>query len=154
KFQPMYRFNMTGIGRWLDGIRLNGKHKLYMAQKHVVAAVTRGLQDRDSILLVGQMGVGKTAIGGSSAIAIASHIAPAFQNEMRPDQVILIVAPPHLIEKWKREVLSIAPKALIQRLDRHEDVKAFMERAAEADPRQPKIGLIKRDLTKLGCAWE
>ncbi len=154
KFQPMYRFDLNGIGGWLDGIRLNGKHKLYAAQKHVVAAVTRGLQDRASILLVGQMGVGKTAIGGASAVAIASQVAAAFQKSMRADQVVLIVAPPHLIEKWKREVLSIAPKALIDRLDRHEDVKAFMERAEEADPRQPKIGLIKRDLTKLGCAWE
>ncbi|MCK6580828.1 MAG: DUF6094 domain-containing protein [Anaerolineae bacterium] len=59
KFQPMYRFDMNGIGRWLDSIRLKGKYALYTAQKHVIAAVTRGLQDRDSILLIGQMGVGK-----------------------------------------------------------------------------------------------
>jgi hypothetical protein len=96
KFQPMYRFDLNGIGRWLDGIRLNGKYKLYTAQKHVIAAVIRGLQDRDSILLVGQMGVGKTAVGGSSAVAIASRIAAAFQNSMRSDQVVLIVAPPHV----------------------------------------------------------
>jgi hypothetical protein len=120
----------------------------------VIAAVTRGLQDRDSILLIGQMGVGKTALGGASAIAIASHIATAFQGEMRPEQVTLIVAPPHLIEKWKRELASIAPKAVIERLDRHEDVKAFMQRAEALPAHVPKIGLIKRDLTKLGCAWE
>jgi hypothetical protein len=154
KFQPMYDFDMNGIGRWLDGIRLNGKHALYTAQKHVVAAVTRGLQDRDSILLIGQMGVGKTALGGASAVAIASHIAKAFQDRMRPGQVVLIVAPPHLIEKWKRELASIAPKAVIERLDRHEDVKAFMHNAELLPPTVPKIGLIKRDLTKLGCAWE
>lgn len=154
KFQPMYRFDLNGIGRWLDGIRLKGKHTLYTAQKHVVAAVTRGLQDRDSILLIGQMGVGKTALGGASAVAIASHIATAFQGEMRGDQVTLIVAPPHLIEKWKRELASIAPKACIERLDRHEQVREFMQRAEALPPTVPKIGLIKRDLTKLGCAWE
>ncbi len=154
KFQPMYRFDMNGIGRWLDSIRLKEKHKLYTAQKHVIAAVTRGLQDRDSILLIGQMGVGKTALGGAASIAIASHIATAFQGEMRSDQVTLIVAPPHLIDKWKRELVSIAPKAFIERLDRHEDVKRFMERAEALPAHVPKIGLIKRDLTKLGCAWE
>ncbi|MCC6615318.1 MAG: hypothetical protein IT320_17720 [Anaerolineae bacterium] len=154
KFQPMYRFDMNGIGRWLNSIRLKGKYTLYTAQKHVIAAVTRGLQDRDSILLIGQMGVGKTALGGASAIAIASNVAAAFQNEMRRDQVILIVAPPHLIDKWKRELISIAPKAVIERLDRHEDVKHFMERAEALPAHVPKIGLIKRDLTKLGCAWE
>ena len=154
KFQPMYRFDMNGIGRWLNSIRLKGKYTLYTAQKHVIAAVTRGLQDRDSILLIGQMGVGKTALGGASAIAIASNVAAAFQNEMHAGQVILIVAPPHLIDKWKRELISIAPKAVIERLDRHEDVKRFMERAEALPAHVPKIGLIKRDLTKLGCAWE
>ncbi len=154
KFQPMYRFDMNGIGRWLDGLRLKGKYTLYTAQKHVIAAVTCGLQDRDSILLIGQMGVGKTALGGASAIAIASNIAAAFQNEMRPGQIILIVAPPHLIDKWKRELFSIATKAVIERLGRHEDVKRFMERAETLPAKVPKIGLIKRDLTKLGCAWE
>jgi hypothetical protein len=154
KFQPMYRFDFAGIGRWLDRIRLKGKYTLYTAQKHVIAAVTRGLQDRDSILLIGQMGVGKTALGGASAIAIASHIATAFQGEMRPDQVTLIIAPPHLIDKWKRELASIAPKAIIERLDRHEAVKSFLHRAERLPTNVPKIGLIKRDLTKLGCAWE
>jgi len=154
KFQPMYRFDMNGIGRWLNSIRLKGRYTLYTAQKHVIAAVTRGLQDRNSILLIGQMGVGKTALGGASAIAIASHIATAFQGEMRPDQVTLIVAPPHLIDKWKRELVSIAPKAVIERLDRHEDVKRFMQKAETLRTTVPKIGLIKRDLTKLGCAWE
>lgn len=161
RFQPMYRFNLDAIpsgtvrfSHWLDGIRLNGVHRLYAAQKHVVAAITRGLQDRDSILLVGQMGVGKTAIGGTAAVAIASQIAAAFQTSMRPEQVVLIVAPPHLIEKWKREVLSVAPNAAIERLDRHEDVRRFMQRAEALPAHVPKIGLIKRDLTKLGCAWE
>ena len=154
KFKPMYGFDMNGIGRWLNGIRLKGKYTLYTAQKHVIAAVTRGLQDRDSILLIGQMGVGKTALGGASAVAIASNIATAFRNEMRRDQVVLIVAPPHLIDKWKRELVSIAPKATIERLDRHEDIKRFMERAEVLPAHVPKIGLIKRDLTKLGCAWE
>lgn len=154
KFQPMYRFDFNGIGRWLDGIRLKGKYPLYTAQKHVIAAVTRGLQSRDSILLIGQMGVGKTALGGAAAIAIASHVANAFQAEMRADQVTLIVAPPHLMDKWKRELVSIAPNALIERLDRHEVIKAFMKRAEALPTNMPKIGLIKRDLTKLGCAWE
>ncbi|MBN8590713.1 MAG: hypothetical protein J0M33_03100 [Anaerolineae bacterium] len=154
RFQPMYHFDLNGIGRWLDRIRLKGKHTLYTAQKHVIAAVTRGLQDRDSILLIGQMGVGKTALGGATAIAIASRIATAFQGQMRPEQITLIVAPPHLIDKWKRELASIAPKAVIERLDRHEEVKAFMQRAEALPANVPKIGLIKRDLTKLGCAWE
>ncbi|MBE2267769.1 MAG: hypothetical protein IAE80_06020 [Anaerolinea sp.] len=154
KFKPMYGFDFAGIGGWLDRIRLKGKHAMYTAQKHVVGAIARGFQSRDSILLIGSMGTGKTLMGGSAAVSIASGTVKALANDMRPDQVVLIVAPPHLIEKWKRELASIAPKACIERLDRHEQVREFMLRAEALPPTVPKIGLIKRDLTKLGCAWE
>ncbi len=154
KFKQMYRFDFAGIGTWLDRIRLKGKYPMYTAQKHVVGAIARGFQSRNSILLIGSMGTGKTLMGGSAAISIASGIVKALANDMRPDQVVLIVAPPHLIEKWKRELASIAPKAVIERLDRHEAVKSFLQRAEALPAHVPKIGLIKRDLTKLGCAWE
>ncbi len=154
KFKPMYRFDLNGMGRWLDRIRLKGKYPMYTAQKHVVGAIARGFQSRNSILLVGSMGTGKTLMGGSAAISIASGVVQALQAEIRPDQVVLIVAPPHLIEKWKRELHSIDPHILAERIDRHEDMKAFMEKSARVGSGTAKIGLIKRDLTKLGCPWE
>ncbi|MDX1992553.1 MAG: DUF6094 domain-containing protein [bacterium] len=154
RFKPMYSFDFAGMGRWLDRIRLKGKHTLYTAQKHVIGAVVRGFRSRDSILLVGQMGVGKTAIGGAAAIAIAAGVVKQLSGEMRPDQVALIVAPPHLVEKWKRELRSISPDIVVERLDRHEDIKRFMTRAETLGANIAKIGLIKRDLTKLGCAWD
>lgn len=154
RFSPMYRFDFNGLNRFLDRVRLKGKYPLYAAQKHVIAAVTKGFEKRDSILLVGQMGTGKTAMGGTSAIAIASGAVDAIASDIRNDQVILIVAPPHLVEKWKRELLSIHPNSVIERLDRHEDVKAFMAKAARLGASIPKIGLVKRDLTKLGCSRE
>ena len=154
RFQPMYRFDFDGMGRWLDRIKLKGKYALYTAQKHVIAATTRGLRSRDSILLVGQMGTGKTAMGGTAAIAVAAGVVKSMQNAMRPDQVVLIVAPPHLVEKWKRELYSIHSNIVVERLDRHEDVKAFMDKAARLGPGIAKIGLVKRDMTKLGSGYE
>lgn len=121
KFSPAYKFDMNGLSRWLDRILLRGKYPLYAAQKHVIAAITKGFEQRDSILLVGQMGTGKTAMGGTAAIAIASGAVRKIAEEMRPDQVILIVCPPHLVEKWKRELLSIHPNSVVERIDRHED---------------------------------
>ena len=74
---------------------------------------------------------------------------------MRSDQVILIVAPPHLTDKWKRELVSVSRrKRSSSVLDRHEQVKLFMRKAETLGATVPKIGLIKRDLTKLGCPWE
>lgn len=152
KFSPAYQFDMNGLAGWLDRIRLKGKYPLYAAQKHVIAAITKGFEKRDSILLCGMMGTGKTAMGGTAAIAIASGAVSKIADEMRPEQVILIVCPPHLVEKWKRELLSIHPNSVVERIDRHEDVKRFMSRAEKMGAGVPKIGLIKRDLTKLGCS--
>lgn len=154
RFSPMYRFDFAGIGRFLDRIKLNGKYPLYTAQKHVIAAIVRGFQQRDSILLVGQMGTGKTAMGGTAAIAMASGVVKKLQGTFRNDQVVLVVAPPHLIEKWHRELRSISPNSYIARINRHEDVKAFMQQAARLGSGIAKIGLIKRDMTKLGAGRE
>jgi hypothetical protein len=96
KFKPMYGFDFAGMGRWLERIRLKGKYPMYTAQKHVVGATVRGFQSRNSILLVGQMGVGKTLIGGSTAIALAASVIEKVRGQIGDDQVVLIVAPPHV----------------------------------------------------------
>lgn len=154
KFNPVYQFDMNGMQGFLNQIRLKGKYPLYTAQKHVIAAITKGFEHRKGILLSGQMGVGKTAMGGTAAIAITAGTVKQIAQDMRDDQVTLVVAPPHLVEKWKRELLSIHPNTIVERLDRHEDVKAFMQKAERVGQGIPKIGLIKRDLTKLGCSRE
>lgn len=154
RFSPKYTFDFAGIGRWLNTIRLKGKYELYTAQKHVIGAVVRGFESRDGILLVGSMGSGKTAMGGTTAIAVTSGVVEKLRQQMRNDQVVLIVAPPHLLEKWKRELHSISANILVERLDRHEDVKRFMAKAEKLGAGIAKIGLIKRDLTKLGAGRE
>ncbi|MGB7341145.1 MAG: DUF6094 domain-containing protein [Phototrophicaceae bacterium] len=150
RFTPMYDFKFNGIKPYLDAVRLKGKYEMYTAQKHVVAAITRGFEQRDSILLIGSMGTGKTLLGGTTAIAVTSGIIKSLQGDVGADQISLIVAPPHLIEKWQRELLSINPNSYIAHLKRHEDVKSFMNKAQKLGAGIPKIGLIKRDMTKLG----
>ena len=141
KFDPLYGFDFNGMKSWLDRLRLRGKYPLYTAQKHVVGAVTKGFEQRKGLLLVGQMGVGKTVLASSVAIGACRGIVQALSEQMRADQIVLVVAPPHLIEKWKRELASFDGDALIERLDRHEDVKAFMERAQTAGAGVAKIAL-------------
>jgi hypothetical protein len=154
KFDPLYKFDFAGIKRYLDRIRLKGKYPLYTPQKHVVAAVSAGFRSIKGQLLVGQMGVGKTAIGGSAAIAIAGQIVQEMQPDIADDQVVLIICPPHLVEKWQRELVSINPNIFVQHLKRHEDIKSFMRKAKRIGAGIPKIGLIKRDMTKLGSGYE
>jgi 16S rRNA G966 N2-methylase RsmD len=152
-FTPLYDFNFNGLGGWLSGLRLKGKYPLYVPQKHVVGAITRGLEQRRGLMLIGQMGTGKTAMASSAAIAIARGLVENLRGQMQPGQVTLIICPSHLVEKWKRELLSLDPLLHIEHLKRHEDVKAFMAEAQRRGGITPSIGLIKTNMTKLGSGW-
>lgn len=112
RFKPAYQFDYAGQ-TWLNSVRLNGRHPLYTAQKHVIGAVLTGLKTRKGVLLAGQMGTGKTALGSCVTVA---QLQTAKRGE-----VALIVAPPHLIDKWERELVSIAPNAFIAKVKRHEE---------------------------------
>ena len=81
--------------------------------------------------------------------AIASIISDV---HLSSGEVILVVCPPHLVKKWAREMKSVSPGAFIKQLNRHEDIKAFMDAPVRIG--QTKIGVIKRDMTKLGAGWE
>lgn len=160
KFKPMYGFDLNGMGGFLNRIRLKGKHPMYTAQKHVVGAVTRGFQNRKGILLVGAMRVGKTLIGSSTAVSVGAGIAQALTGQIPDDNVILVVAPPHLIDKWERELCSISTKVYVERVEAKGELKAFealkgfMDRAVKMGSGIAKVGLIKRDTTKLGASRE
>lgn len=151
RFQPRYAFDYGGFKRILDGIRLNGKHELFTPQKHVIGAVLRGFETRRSILLVGQMGTGKTSMGGTVATIIGSGAHPTYRDHITKGGVIVIVCPPHLADKWRCETLSINPNAVIHKVNRHEELKAFMDIPHQLG--HPKIAIIKRDMTKLGSGW-
>ena len=154
RFNPVYSFDLNGMSRYLDGIRLNGKHPLYIAQKHVIAAIAKGFETRKGILLVGQMGTGKTAVAASVTVGMGIGAAQRLYQQMSPDEVILIVCPPHLAKKWEREARSIHSLVHIEQIARHEDLKTFMANAQRLGPGIAKIGIIKRDMTKLGSGYE
>ena len=101
RFKPLYDFKLNGLGRALERVKLKGKYSLYTAQKHVIAAITRAFEERDKLLLIGQMGVGKTALASTTAVAIASGAVSALKDQIGAEDVILIVSPPHLQDKWK-----------------------------------------------------
>lgn len=135
RFQPLYQFDYNGLGQRLSEIRLNGTYELFAAQKHVIGAITKGFEHRDGIMLIGAMGTGKTAIGSGVTSVLGG--------------TVLIVCPPHLVQKWRRELQSVDRGATIRHLKRHEDVKKFMSL-----PGRLKVGIIKRDMTKLGSGWQ
>jgi SNF2 family DNA or RNA helicase len=85
----------------LDGL----KRRLFPAQADVVHAVTELLVERDerAAIINGEMGCGKTVIG--IGVAAVLH-AEGYRRT-------LILSPPHLVYKWRREILETRPGAKV-----------------------------------------
>ncbi len=70
------------------------------AQGDAIRAIALSLQRGAGTNVVGEMGVGK------SMLAVAAAYLAGFRR-------VLILCPPHLVKKWRREVLATAPGARV-----------------------------------------
>src|SRR5436309_12904478 len=68
------------------------------SQVDAIGGIVQALRFRDSAILVGEMGLGKKYISIAAAAAL----------ELKR---VLVVCPPHLVSKWRREVKQTVPTA-------------------------------------------
>lgn len=95
EFRPQYDFNPSDF---LSGMR-DFKRKPFPSQVHPIAALARALTNgHRSAFVAGEMGVGKTLIG------LATAKVARFKK-------VLVLCPPHLVRKWKREIEATIPRA-------------------------------------------
>ncbi len=142
-FKPLYDFNYTPLAPVLNRVRI-GKG-LFTTQKHVIAAAYTALQQRKGIYLVGEPGVGKSVMGAALAAAMQPH--------MRSDQVVICMCPPHLVEKWKREIGKVTSSSYVEILENVDETRAFMDKCRRLLPHTLKVGIIARERAKLGEGW-
>lgn len=147
-YAPHYQWDFAGVKRTLDSIRL-GKSKLHLPQRHVAAAALVGLSTKQRVMLAGAMGTGKTALGATVIHTILRDRYKGIRH--RKGTIAVVVAPPHLIPKWKRELLTIDAGLIVQDMRTVDKINDFMERAAASS--KPHVMLIPRDATKLHCQW-
>lgn len=141
---PRYDFKLGALAPTLSKLRLKGK-ALYPTQQHAIAACHRTLQVKKAVILVGEMGVGKTAIGSSLLVTL--------REQMKPGQVNLVMCPSHLVEKWQSEIQMIAPTSHSAILETVDEVKRFMDHA-ESYPQQMHVGILSKEMAKLGEGWK
>ena len=108
------------------------------AQEHALRGATLSLLANRGTVLVGEMGTGKTYIGAASA-----HMA-GLRN-------ILVLAPPHLIQKWKREVEMTVPGARATIVRTITDLRKLKEQQL---PIGPRFTIMSREAAKLSYWWE
>nr|DAK26570.1 MAG TPA: Chromatin remodeling complex ATPase [Caudoviricetes sp.] len=79
-----------------------GQLELYDAQKSVVQAVSNAMNGKKVAYIIGETGVGKTAIAITSVLT---------HNKDRKALTNIVMCPGHLVEKWKKEVERLAPNS-------------------------------------------
>ncbi|MGI8915728.1 MAG: hypothetical protein ACR2JY_18410, partial [Chloroflexota bacterium] len=104
------------------------------AQADAIRALVLALREGPSAQLVAEMGSGKTLMA-----CAAAHLG-GFRRT-------LVVCPPHLVDKWRREVLATVPgaKAAVVR------TVGDLERARRLTP--PSYVVLSREQAKLGARW-
>ena len=106
-------------------------------QKNAVQGVVLALEKYQRSNVVGEMGTGKTYIA----------IAAAALNQTPRS---LIICPPHLTDKWKREVEITVPKAQTVIINRIEDVNRLKK---QQQPNRPLFVVLSNTMASLGYYW-
>jgi SNF2-related domain len=106
------------------------------SQVDAIGGIVQALRTRYSAILVGEMGLGKTYI------SIAAAAALGFEKT-------LVVCPPHLVNKWRREVKQTLPQANVLAAEKIGD----LERALNEKKRSLFV-ILSREKAKLGYYWK
>lgn len=96
-------------------------------------------------ILNGEMGTGKTIMGiATSAVAYSENKAKRF----------LVLSPPHLVYKWRREILDTVPNAKVWVLNGPDTLQSLLKlRKAQAHD-GPEYVVLGRVRMRMGYHWQ
>ncbi len=129
-YPPLYRPSENG------GTLPRLLRKPLGAQADAIRGAALSLKAHRGTTVVGEMGTGKTFIG-----AAAAHMA-GFQR-------VLIICPPHLVPKWKREVEMTVPGVRAAIVESITD----LERLRLSVGSGPLFAVMSREKAKLSYRW-
>lgn len=112
----------------------------FEAQSHMIEASRKALMRQKALLLVGEMGTGKTLMGMA---AIHAHAAGWPYRA-------LVFCPGQLVHKWEREIRETIPGASVIQL---ESWKNLLPLNRACRPAAVEWYVIARDRAKLGPRW-
>jgi len=123
------------LDKQLPGVSERG---LLPKQREVAVALTRAVERYGVGHLVGEMGFGKTRTSLASV-------------ELMDAYPVLVICPPHLVDKWKREAESAVPG-----LEAHivESITELVELRERYKPGQKLVVIVSRSKIKLGSGWK
>ncbi len=124
------------------------KRKPFEAQRDAIHALATSLLDHDgpAAVLNAEMGTGKTMMAIClAAIAIAEGL-----------RRVLVISPPHLVYKWRREIKETVPGARVWILNGPDTLRKLLAlRAALGAPpsNEPEFFILGRVRMRMGFHW-
>lgn len=106
------------------------------SQIDAIGGIVKALKSRDSAILRGDMGLGKTYI------SVAASPALGYSRT-------LVICPPHLVGKWKREIKLTLPKAHAEIAEKIADIERTLRVKTG-----PLFLILSREKAKLGYYWK
>ena len=129
-YPPLYRPSENG------GVLPRLLRRPLGAQADAIRGAALSLKAHRGTTVVGEMGTGKTFIG-----AAAAHMA-GFER-------VLVICPPHLVPKWKREIEMTVPLARAAIVESITD----LERLRLSVGSGPLFAVMSRERAKLSYRW-
>jgi hypothetical protein len=112
----------------------------FEAQAHAIEATRKALGRQKALLLVGEMGTGKTLM---ALAACRAHAAG------RPYRA-LVFCPGQLVDKWSREIRATIPEVEVIQI---ESWQSLLHLDPSKKPAQAQWYVLARDRAKLGSRW-
>ena len=142
---------------WQNDVLAGLKRQPFAAQKKRIHAVYAGLVDHGlpAVFLNGEMGTGKTMMG----ICVSALLQHGYSRKP-----VLVISPPHLVYKWRREILDTVPEASVTVINGSNAIRelmAFRRLMADVlndgtpplDPARPHYLIIGRVRMRMGFHW-
>lgn len=143
---PLYsgsKDNDARYSAWMEEL----KRKPFDAQENAIQALLKLLiqKDKRAGILCGDMGTGKTLM----AIALSYVFSKLNRNRF------LVLAPPHLVYKWKREIEITLPESRVIVLNGSDSIaKLNKYRNVKSKPTVPTFFIVGRVRLRLGGDWD
>lgn len=132
--------------RW-NSIMSGLLRKPFDAQREVVQAIGTLLlkAGNPAGVINGEMGTGKTLMG----IALATVLHHEGYERCS------VIAPPHLVYKWRREIIQTVPNARVWVLNGADTLRKLISlRSAAKKPEYPEFFILGRVRMRMGFDWE
>ena len=143
---PIYNNNQVNPA-W-DRIMNELKRQPFEAQRERVHAICQllAVEGEQAAILNGEMGCGKTMMGIAAAAVLFSE---GYRRT-------LVISPPHLVYKWRREILETINDAKVWVLNGPDTLRQLLKIRAESHtkPNVPEFFIIGRVRMRMGFDWQ